>query len=808
MKRAVGIRLALASIALVTVASAQRNRDPLDAIQHKRVTPAVAEGATIAVFDEEERPCVGASVTLFPNKLLFRPDVLQMRRRLAQQQWVREDVEVNLIFAANFGTRYQTGADGTVCVPNDQRYVVIASDDGAVAGAHVRKDREELELVLRPRQGVRVRVVDARGKPAPHVPVVAVTSDSFLLDFPSPIAWTNDGGMTFAFPGVANPFEAEDLLIGVRFAGVAPISKRISAADVKAKKQVDLQVPEYGQVKVLAFDDDGEPLDTVESAEIRLASADRWSDGVLAPVVTPDGAFFPCVALGQNYRVTLSLKGDVELEIEGSGPKRRRELTIFTNKKAEALRVVTFVAQRKGKPIKNSKLGVGLVSETRGEVEEFRSDADGKVTVKIPEDFESPIRLYVMQRGFFDVSLGSAVTELSPDLAPGVPTDLGVLSLEPDPVLVAGRVVDLEGQPIEGVRVDADVFRVEFGRFARGYSSCRTTTDAEGRFELRHASRDVGDVTASRDGWFVKSAPVVAVGDDDAEFVLGRGGTVRATLAGEPDLRLSCRLWEGAEKSYRDFDDGVVEFSELEPGEYVFTIEACDSEVLRIEGLKVEAGQVLQDPRLEDIDCEALVRVVEFEVVDEAGVDVESGWIHLQEQDSRRSDWVWFSSRRRPKLVLPKKKAKFDVRVQAEGLATKWVEDIQPGQKLVMAPAIRIPLRLSGEVELPKDVSLLVKLEREKRQGRLFFFHEDSVPFAGGKAVVEVDELGEHKVKLSVQLRESSNRSVEMEVPFRFEAVDLKADTATVGVELKIDDEVRECIEDAIESARESARVR
>ncbi|WP_372734394.1 carboxypeptidase regulatory-like domain-containing protein [Nocardioides sp.] len=165
----------------------------------------------------------------------------------------------------------------------------------------------------------------------------------------------------------------------------------------------------------------------------------------------------------------------------------------------------------------------------------------------------------------------------------GPPITLDNLDLRDAPA-VLGTLVDIHGVPARRVRVAA-----VGAANPTGSAFAKTRTDQRGRFELQVGAGDfkirIGDPEYAdgpdqwQGSWSAAGAPVISLGPDDADLVIGEvvrepGGTVRGTVtrANGTPLRLAevATYDDQGGLSGRAFTDrdGNYEISALLPGDY------------------------------------------------------------------------------------------------------------------------------------------------------------------------------------------------------------------------------------------------
>lgn len=229
---------------------------------------------------------------------------------------------------------------------------------------------------------------------------------------------------------------------------------------------------------------------------------------------------------------------------------------------------------------------------------------------------------------------GIARAELPADAAPGE-VDLGDLVLQPQPLFVAGRVVDSQGRPVVGARVS-----VRLGRELAEAESERVdpwewpslAVDEQGRFEM-HADLavDAAELRCER-----PLAPEIvvpfAVGARDVEVVVPVTGRIAGELLLEREsaarsllveVRRSGEASDGATQSLAGLDSPRFVLPSLEEGEWDVLVSLLTARqplpLATIERVRVEGGRTTVDPRLAPLDLRGRFVCVNVTAVDEDG---------------------------------------------------------------------------------------------------------------------------------------------------------------------------------------------
>lgn len=118
------------------------------------------------------------------------------------------------------------------------------------------------------------------------------------------------------------------------------------------------------------------------------------------------------------------------------------------------------------------------------------------------------------------------------EVVEGVETDLGTLELRPE-ALLAGRVVDAEGRPIAGARLEVGQ-HVVGPTYTRGSSGRQVEADEEGRFRIGGLGDDLPlTLNVRADGYLGIVLDLQLPQQEPLEVRLGRGGTVFGEVVDE-----------------------------------------------------------------------------------------------------------------------------------------------------------------------------------------------------------------------------------------------------------------------------------
>ncbi|WP_255637569.1 carboxypeptidase regulatory-like domain-containing protein [Hyalangium versicolor] len=227
--------------------------------------------------------------------------------------------------------------------------------------------------------------------------------------------------------------------------------------------------------------------------------------------------------------------------------------------------------------------------------------------------------------------------------------DMGAMDLTLQrAVVLAGRVVDDEGQPLEDIKLSVDTSEID-RREVGSYEDFHTTSDAEGWFTL-----DVPEAGSwkleTEGGDFVSQEQTLQAPDEDVRVILHRGASVVGTVTdgrGIPRERVSVSLWkEGSEKDGEEISVGNVStdsegrfaFRGLMPGRLM--VDATQEH----DGVEQKAVKVIELQGTEQLDVALRFEeghVLSGVVVDGQGQPVADAFVQAEQQypDAAPGNW-------------------------------------------------------------------------------------------------------------------------------------------------------------------------
>ncbi|MCB1282705.1 MAG: hypothetical protein KDB18_14375, partial [Salinibacterium sp.] len=435
-----------------------------------------------------------------------------------------------------------------------------------------------VEIVLRPAREIFVRVVDPWGHPAPGIKVLLTLEDE---------TWdhgvSQDDGIARI---VTNDLHSELGVLRTVIIGVPVVEISLPLASNAAAPLV-FTVPAHGSI-VAQVIDPRRPELLLPVHDFGLAHRNDFPQRLHRSSEITRARFFP-VAVGEPLVVKAETACGV-LTKQTAGPARQGDVIVVTleTDAGQGLLVTGRLVDFERRPLPDLHFELALMFRSRpdewtGQAVRTRCDQQGRFGVLLPVSSDPELEdceIYLQGQAEFGATFGRRdilATRLAGNFdASNGQLELGAIEMAPQPLLVAGQVVNLRGEPVAGasVEVEFDVqdsranpqpraiagqqnqgisvssFRGHIQRphsnswtatskdhFSIGYLPGPVHTDPQGRFEIHGEAPWPGcrlKLAAWKFGHFLPRPVTVAVGEREAEITLETAVEIRGRLIGIP----------------------------------------------------------------------------------------------------------------------------------------------------------------------------------------------------------------------------------------------------------------------------------
>ena len=332
----------------------------------------------------------------------------------------------------------------------------------------------------------------------------------------------------------------------------------------------------------------------------------------------------------------------------------------------------------------------------------------------------------------------------------------------PSPI-VAGVVVDVSGQPVDGAKVEACIGGPDavnlIGSLETNWAA---TTDGAGRFEI-HGSPAPDELllSASKSGYCATEPSTCARGSSRVTLVLTQPGVVAGRAIADAtfpldaiEIVLECLSFSpqrGEMLSRGRFprklaQDGSFSFDGIctREARLVFRVEGAFVPEFAVESILVRPNGSAPDPRLDPIDLRALFRVLTLDVLDPSGEPCEGAMVAIRGADHQLLDRAKRTQGGRVRYVIPP--GPCDVDVERLGCRRERLSGVATDQTVHLRRGRSVRVVLDGILELPPfpnrlEVALMMPVQSPSDPvDGMGSFHES------GEAIFDVSSPGRHHV--------------------------------------------------------------
>ncbi|MDF1799374.1 MAG: carboxypeptidase-like regulatory domain-containing protein [Planctomycetota bacterium] len=704
---------------------------------------------------------------------------------------------------------YRADGSGRVRVPDPDQAALVQVELAELCGYELLGGlfEPDLRVELDVPRSLEVRVEDGLGS--------TIGNQEVACDGPwSQVAW---GWVRTDSSGALRLRNANTLLAAVYSPGPAPFElstntwdqQRVTeVVDLRAvpDEPVVLVLPAGGEVQVKVVGTDGNPIPE-SSNQVALEVIDGAGSRVLREHVFGDNVVrFSGLPPGAKVSARLGMFADSELVSgdEGLVPAAGSEplLLLVTVEPPPDRGLRGRLVDAEGEPLGGTsysfrsvlRMGGGSSSSTAGG---RKTDSEGRFEEELGshltgvKDGESSLRLtFTVERedGPDWVSEALAFTgELE------LPMELGDVTCAAPPLLVAGRVLDPGGEPVEGARVGVSFLPPGAAAPSQGGSSYELRhlegqsskqTGADGRFAVHAATTEARlYLSAAAEGYSPSEEVPFQAGATDVEVSLAGAGSLMGSLRfpeGTEPSSWTAGIQPLLEADRESFSPDTITggwssdgtwwdsnldrgpnfgWNDLASGLYNVRIklEGVSDPVRQWDQLLVVAGEVNRDARLQEVELDGLVTTVPLEVVDPKGAPVPGARVKAV----GNQDWAAWTTLPGGLGSLAVIELPTEVLFQAEGFLSKSATLDGSALRIVLEPAPKVTLRLPAELEVPSDSALIAHFQAVAQPETPWFgLGSYEAEFEDGQCQIFAPSLGQVSVDLVLMTTVGFNRTM------------------------------------------------
>ena len=652
-------------------------------------------------------------------------------------------------------------SNGRALLPADAPRLEVVARAGDLWGhaAFPGEHPGPFELALVPDADVLVRVLDPHGAPVSGAGVVLLEQRGAARRERLCAFTGADGLARLEHAGwlLAESRTSTNLLVALAGLRTSPEPRRLTRPEAPGEPLEFVLAPS-GTCVVTLVDERGEIQRLPFQASLSLAEARPLDLESLALVqatsVLGEPLAFEQIEPGHELVVRVQPSGRAPCELRARGPRlagERVELRVPLPTGPARLR--GRLVDEDGTPLPDLALRALLEPASSDgpapEPTSLRTGPDGRFSLELAALPEEPGWTLTLH-GRDSPDGASARCRLFP-----WSSDLGDLRFQSAPLLCAGVVLDEQGEPVAGARIEA----WPPGASGPSFPACaETRSSANGTFELRGAGLEARLVLAVHKEDLLAEPELVPRGTRDLRVVLRAGGEIEGRVQVDPSLRGAVLLIEARRSgddaqppgappstSLRLGADGTFLLRALASGSYdLSVVHAASAAVLGgVRGIAVRAGARTRDPRLAPLDLGTALRALELELVDTAGVPVAGG--RASSRPSGALDGPWTTSiAEHGRVQLVGDGRALDVVLVAPGFQRLELSGVAASRRVTLRRAPELRFVLAPGLALPEAPEYLglqltpldpAPLASPESSGLEFFLRDGTLvvrpPFAG-----------------------------------------------------------------------------
>lgn len=561
-----------------------------------------------------------------------------------------------------------------------------------------------------------------------------------------------------------------------------PRVKREVALELLQREPVTLELGPGGECEVKIVDEHGAVPAGAFDVYLGVVTSDDanidelhpyWIDSVKRASVEGGSVVFRNVVLGRRLVANVTREGAMMFQRAVElGPRTQSERTTIEVRLGQ--RGATLVGRAldaQGQPLAQTLTQVRIGGPDEDQRFQLgpprRTDAEGRFRFEIETGEwlkERPFMVQLAHVGEDGADLAASERPLPP-LVQG-PNELGDFRLAEVPVFATGRVVDAEGQPVGGARVQAMVRGVEPGGnepYLQPLDRGTALTDALGRFTLRAPARHRELELVAKKAHLESRAIRTTLGTRDLQIELVAGGEIAGRLQVDANLPAS-RFFVFAEpenpgdpedhetQPMRPDADGRFLLRGLKPGAYrVFVRDDQGwNEVASVAGVLVVSGQRTRDVRLDPIDLSGRMRTVKLSILEVDGTPY-AGEVYalLTRRDANGERTEYVQVRQGSASVLFELEPP-SISITAPGRMGVFIERLDSDRSITLEEAPKLTFVLAPPAQVPvAPVFLTVEIRPTGKQEGMQTWLSNSAEF-NSVGVAQIDGIYSGRVRIAV----------------------------------------------------------
>jgi hypothetical protein len=687
------------------------------------------------------------------------------------------------------GKHYRCNDLGEVLIPPQPESAFLYAEAAQRAQMQFAQSEKEGRIVIRVRTKLplQVLVVDGTGQPVANVPV-ALREISESYNFRKALGTTDKKGlMSWSdLNDILSGQQAENKLIASLEIPLDPeadtADQRIDLTpEILAAGKATLTMPPVGGVRVTIVDSRGNQF--WEPGTVRISAVSKHKKLRMDTDIsqqTKDGvAEFPFVGLDLPINLYFHRhNGRSQDHAQVHGPLREGEWVEATLAHLERPVLQGVILGPDGKPLAEQVVSISLleVSKSGGSGSSgsnMKLDAQGGFQFEITRPFQAEktrSRSLVLTHNLESYGSCKATIDLSFELSPGT-RDLGEITLNPEAVLLAGRILDAQGMAISKVNILVKAIQPKNSpprRMSVGYpQAARDSSDSKGEFRVQGELPDAPtyQVEISAQGYQTLTREI-SLGSSGMEFFLNQAGILHGTLwvakginPNKLKLRLiddqreiGVSLKEQKDPTYLDF-----RFEGKADTPYLLEIKTKMSElVYRSDPIYLQPGAVSKPVEFQPLDLRSSMQLITILARNSAGANLEPlVWI-------AKEGGGWTGERGGPEgaqllIIEPIPK----LHVQVDGHVGQLLENVQSNQTVTLVESMKITLQIPDNLVHYRETTLSLAAFPVDRDRSIPFSSSSKVSDFdhSGRATQFANQAGEYEYYLSIYMGQNRRRS-------------------------------------------------